>query len=112
MLLVVFTSFPKILSRFSEVFSGFVQGKDFPKYTTVLCGNKSRFINRCLGFGCFLGRFLGVVGGDFWRIWGDVLDSFSYSFGGFGGGFWKIFTGIFGGGFFLGRYFLGRSFFP
>ena len=49
--------------------------------------------------------FLGVVGGDFWRIFGDVLDGFSYSFGGCSGGILDDFRGIFGGGFFLGIFF-------
>ena len=56
--------------------------------------------------------FLGVVGGDFWRIFGDVLDGFSYSFGGFLGGILGDFSGIFLDSIFLDSIFLDSIFFP
>ena len=45
--------------------------------------------------------FLGIVGGDFWRICGDALDGFSYSFGSCLGGF---LGGLLDGSFFVGFY--------
>ena len=39
--------------------------------------------------------FLKDFGGDIWRIFGDVLDCFKYSFGGFLGGILGAVSGMF-----------------
>ena len=47
------------------------------------------FLTGFWGFSMFLNRLFGFLedfGGDFWRILGDVLEGFWYSFGGFLGG--------------------------
>ena len=57
---------------------------------TVLKGTvlykKTGFLTGLLGFGIFLDWIFMDLWGHFWRILGDVLEGFWYSFGGFLGG--------------------------
>ena len=88
------------------------------KSYSIVWKKNTGFLTRFLGLGIFwyffgldFWGFLEDFGGDFWRIFGGVLDGFSYSFGVFLGGFLEGFSGIFLDGIFLDGIFLDGIFF-